>query len=81
MTEKLVQNEDVQVPSFQVNCSFYDSFHFSTRQLDNLSLSDGLPDELTPRLVFVAFVKDNATMSSIRYFENHVSYFVQNQMK
>ena len=28
--------------------------------------------------VFVAFVEDNATMSSIRYFENHVSYFVQN---
>ena len=29
--------------------------------------------------IFIAFVKDNATMSSIRYFENHVSYFVQNQ--
>ena len=28
--------------------------------------------------LFVAFVKDNATMSSIWYFENHVSYFVQN---
>ena len=25
--------------------------------------------------LFVAFVEDNATMSSIRYFENHVSYF------
>ena len=25
---------------------------------------------------FVAFVEDNATMSSIWYFENHVSYFV-----
>ena len=32
-------------------------------------------------IVFVAFVKDNATMSSIRYFENHVSYFVQNRRK
>ena len=31
--------------------------------------------------IFVAFVEDNATMSSIRYFENHVSYFVQNQRK
>ena len=29
--------------------------------------------------IFVAFAKDNATMSSIQYFENHVSYFVQNQ--
>ena len=29
----------------------------------------------------VAFVKDNATMSSIRYFENHVSYLVQNRRK
>ena len=29
------------------------------------------------RSVFVAFVKDNATMSSIPYFENCVSYFVQ----
>ena len=28
--------------------------------------------------VFVAFVEDNATISSIEYFENHVSYFVQN---
>ena len=25
----------------------------------------------------VAFVKDNATMSSIRYFENHISYFAK----
>ena len=33
------------------------------------------------KLVFVAFVEDNATMSSIRYFENHVSYFVQNRRK
>ena len=31
--------------------------------------------------VFVAFVEDNATMSSVRYFENHVSYFVQNRRK
>ena len=27
-------------------------------------------------LVFVAFVEDNANMSSIRYFENRVSQFV-----
>ena len=27
--------------------------------------------------LFVAFVEDTATMSSIRYFENYVSYFVQ----
>ena len=26
---------------------------------------------------FVAFVEDNATMSSIRYFQNQVSYFVR----
>ena len=33
--------------------------------------------------VFVAFVEDNANMSSIGYFENHVSwaYFVQNRRK
>ena len=31
--------------------------------------------------IFVAFVEDNATMSSIRYFENHASYFVQNRRK
>ena len=31
--------------------------------------------------LFVAFVEDTATMSSIRYFENYVSYFVQNQRK
>ena len=30
---------------------------------------------------FVAFVEDNATMSSIRHFENHALYFVQNQRK
>ena len=29
----------------------------------------------------VAFVEDNATLSSIRYFENHVTYFVQNRRK
>ena len=28
-----------------------------------------------------AFIDDKATMSSIRYFENHVSYFVQNRRK
>ena len=32
-------------------------------------------------LVFVAFVEDNATMSSTRYFENHALYFVQNRRK
>ena len=32
-------------------------------------------------LLFVAFVEDNATMSSKRYFENHVSDFVQNRRK
>ena len=30
---------------------------------------------LTYFFIFVAFVEDNATMSSILYFENHVSYF------
>ena len=29
---------------------------------------------------YVIFVKDNATMS-LRYFENHVPYFVQNRRK
>ena len=36
---------------------------------------------LVGKTIFVAFVEDNATMSSIRYFENHVSYFVQNRRK
>ena len=31
--------------------------------------------------IFLVIVEDNATMSSIRYFENHVSYFVQNRRK
>ena len=33
--------------------------------------------------VFVAFVEDNVTMSSIRCFKNHihVPYFVQNRRK
>ena len=31
--------------------------------------------------IFMAFVEDNATMSSIRCFENHESYFVQNKRK
>ena len=26
--------------------------------------------------IFVAFVEDNTTMSSVRYFEKHASYFV-----
>ena len=30
--------------------------------------------------IFVAFVEDNATISSIRYFENHVSYFMQKEV-
>ena len=36
---------------------------------------------LLTKAVFVAFVEDNATMSSIRYFKNHVSYFVQSRRK
>ena len=36
---------------------------------------------LVSNFVFVAFVQDNATMSSIWYFENHASYFVQNRRK
>ena len=33
------------------------------------------------QLIFVAFVADNANMSLTGYFENHVSYFVQNGRK
>ena len=32
-------------------------------------------------LFMVAFVEDSATMSSVRYFEIHISYFVQYQRK
>ena len=45
----------------------------------NLLFANVLVTNKSP--IFVAFVEDNATMSSIRYFENHVSYFVQNQWK
>ena len=38
------------------------------------SAGGGIKSHLVTALVFVAFVKDNATMSSVRYFENHVSY-------
>ena len=31
--------------------------------------------------IVVAFVEDNATMSSVQYFENHASYFVQDRRK
>ena len=31
--------------------------------------------------IFVAFVEDNVTMSSITYFENRVSYFVQKRRR
>ena len=31
--------------------------------------------------IFVAFVEDNATVSSILYFKNQGSYFVQNRRK
>ena len=41
-------------------------------EVENLNLTDSF---------FVAFVEDNATMSSIGYFENYVSYFVQNRGK
>ena len=40
------------------------SFKVSTAHLDLQSV-----------FIFVAFVEDNATMSSIRYFENHALYF------
>ena len=36
-------------------------------------------DNVLVYMLLVAFVKDNATMSSIAYFENRLSYFVQNE--
>ena len=36
---------------------------------------------LKTNTLFVIFVEDNATMSSIQYFENHVSYFEQDLRK
>ena len=32
-------------------------------------------------MIFVAFLEDNATMSSMPYFENRVSNFVQNRSR
>ena len=31
--------------------------------------------------IFVAFVDDNATMNSILYFENHISYLIYSKPK
>ena len=42
----------------------------------SLKNGSGLFPKSPRRNVFVAFVEDNATMSSVRYFENHASYFV-----
>ena len=36
---------------------------------------------ITRITIFVAFVEDNVTMSSIRCFENRLSHFVQNRRK
>ena len=48
----------------------------------SLSLSLSLfPHPLSPLPLFVSFVHDNATMSSIPYFENHGRFFVLNQRK
>ena len=44
-------------------------------------ISDPFTITLTLPASFVAFFEDNATMNSITYFENHVSYFVQNRRK
>ena len=48
---------------------------------DRLEDIDGKRRKDWLSLIFVAFVEDKATMISIEYFENHVSYFVQNRRK
>ena len=52
---------------------------FKVSTMFSLFLRKGAGMELHSPLFIVAFVKDNATMSSIRYFEIHASYFVQNR--
>ena len=49
--------------------------------MSNLSFSPIFVFVNLYNVVFVAFVEDKATMSSVRYFENHASYFVQNRRK
>ena len=49
------------------------SVEYSTLRIISMTL----PFTFQRNNIFVAYVEDNATMSSIRYFENHVSYFVQ----
>ena len=49
---------------------------FQFERVNNLLFGKG--SILSQTSLVVAFVEDNAATSSIRYFENHVSYFVQN---
>ena len=58
------------------------SFNHKTPTDENHPTTREIRDILRPRstptgntVYFVAFVEDNATMSSVRYFENHVSKF------
>ena len=39
------------------------------------------PHHIKTDIIFVVFVEDNAIISLILYFENRVSYFVQNRRK
>ena len=45
------------------------------RYLEHFTVKKSSSYIRTLKIVFVAFVEDNATMSSISYFENRVSYF------
>ena len=64
------KNNSKQISSLTTECIL---FKYSTLRYLSYSNTNGI--------LFVAFVEDNATISSTRYFENHASYFVQNRRK
>ena len=68
------------LPSQLVN--LYTTFDFRSKLLHAVcEVHSETVQHYNSPILFVAFVKDNATMSSIQCFENHVSHFVQNQRK
>ena len=53
----------------------------TTESINKVVFKAGFVANYTSCFGIVAFVEDNVTMNSIRYFENHVTYFVQNLRK
>ena len=79
---KAIKNITVKNGSFTASCTCAFNLFRNVNQnvMKYLSCFCHLSEMSTYHL-FVAFVEDNATMTSIRFFENHLSYFVQNRRK